>query len=182
LVWRINIALILAIIIIRTINKKEKGMHEQFFNLLKKDHQEVMDFLDQIQDLSDHSFKKREDLFNQMKEELVPHLRAEEKAFYAVLLQNKEAKEGTMEGMEEHHAAELILTELTRMSPEEEYWPAKLSVFKELVSHHIEEEESKIFQVAREVIDEDKMNSIMEKFQAEKEKVRKTEAVKAQAK
>jgi hypothetical protein len=54
-------------------------MHEQLFEQLKKDHQEVMALLEQIEELSERSFKKREDLFNQMKEELVPHLKAEKK-------------------------------------------------------------------------------------------------------
>jgi len=157
-------------------------MHEQLFEQLKKDHQEVMDLLDQIEESSERNFKKREDLFNQMKEELLPHIKAEEKAFYVVLLQNKQAKKDTMEGMEEHHVAELVLAELTKMSPEEEYWPPKLSVFKEILHHHIQEEEGKIFQTAQEVISEDKIATIIEKFQEEKEKMKKKLPARAHAK
>lgn len=147
-------------------------MYNDLFNLLKKDHQEVMDLLDQIKELSERSYKKREDLFGQMKQELVPHLRAEEKAFYSILKQDEKSKEDAMEAMEEHHAAELVMAELDKMSTQEEFWPAKLSVFKEMVSHHIEEEESKIFQDAREIIDEDQMRTIVENFEKEKEKIK----------
>ncbi len=147
-------------------------MHQDFFKLLKKDHQEVMDFLDQMKELTDREFKKREDLFMQMKQELVPHLRAEEKAFYQVLRQNNEAKEDAMEAMEEHHAAELVMMELDKMSKQEEFWHAKLTVFQELVKHHIEEEESKVFKDAEEVLSEDQITTIMENFQKEKERIK----------
>ena len=89
-------------------------MHNDFYNLLKKDHQEVMGMLNQMKELSEKDYKKRETLLKQMKQELVPHLRAEEKAFYSILRQNEEAKEDAMEAMEEHHAAELILRELEK--------------------------------------------------------------------
>ena len=124
-------------------------MHSDFYNLLKKDHQEVMGMLNQMKELSEKDYKKRETLLKQMKQELVPHLRAEEKAFYSILRQNEEAKEDAMEAMEEHHAAELILRELEKMSPQEEFWPAKLSVFKEMINHHIEEEEGRILKLPR---------------------------------
>ena len=68
-------------------------MHQDLFELLKKDHRELMEILDQLKETSDRSSKKREDLFMQLKQEIVPHMRAEEKAFYSVLLKNNEAKD-----------------------------------------------------------------------------------------
>lgn len=147
-------------------------MHDDLFNLLKKDHQEVMGLLEKIKGLSDREPQKRSELFNQVKMEIVPHMKAEEKAFYPVLLKDKKSKEDAMEGMEEHHAAEMVLNELIRMSPQEEFWPAKLSVFKEMVQHHIQEEEGTIFKHAREVIPHDQMSQIVENFEKEKEKVK----------
>lgn len=156
-------------------------MHEEFFKLLKKDHAEVMSLLDEMKELSERDFKKREKLFTQMKEELVPHLRAEEKAFYPVLRQNKETKEDALEAMEEHHAAELILLELDKMSKQEEFWSAKLSVFSEMISHHIEEEEGKISQDAQKSVSEDTMQTVMDNFQKEKERVKEQSATRSQS-
>ena len=147
-------------------------MHQDLFELLKKDHRELMEILDQLKETSDRSSKKREDLFMQLKQEIVPHMRAEEKAFYSVLLKSNEAKENAMEAMEEHHAAELVMNELDKMSKQEEFWHAKLSVFKEIIEHHIEEEEGTVFQDAEQVISENQMETILENFKSEKERVK----------
>ena len=58
------------------------------------------------------------------------------------------------------------------MNKGEEQWSAKLSVLKELVDHHIEEEESKIFHDADEVLDQKQFDQISAKFHDEKEKIR----------
>ncbi len=147
-------------------------MHQDLFELIKKDHRELGEILNQLEETSDRSFKKREDLFMQLKQEIVPHMRAEEKAFYSVLQKSNEAKEDAMEAMEEHHAAELVMNELDKMSKQEEFWHAKLSVFKEIIEHHIEEEEGKVFQDAEQVISENQMETILENFKSEKERVK----------
>lgn len=147
-------------------------MHQDLFELIKKDHRELEEILNQLKETSDRSFKKREDLFMQLKQEIVPHMRAEEKAFYSVLQKSNEAKEDAMEAMEEHHAAELVMNELDKMSKQEEFWHAKLSVFKEIIEHHIEEEEGKVFQDTEQVISENQMETILENFKSEKERVK----------
>jgi hemerythrin-like domain-containing protein len=147
-------------------------MHQDLFELLKKDHRELMEMLDQLKETTDRASKKREELFMQMKQEIVPHMRAEEKAFYSVLQKNEEAKEDAMEAIEEHHAAESVMGELDKMPKQEEFWHAKLSVFKEMIKHHIEEEEGKVFKDAEKVISEDQMKKILENFKNEKERIK----------
>ena len=117
----------------------------QFFQMLKKDHEEVKGILGLLKDAKESESKKREELFRKLREELVPHMKAEEITFYPPLLAKKEARDDAMEGMEEHHVSEMVLKELEKMSKGEEQWGAKMSVLKELVEHHIKEEESKIF-------------------------------------
>ena len=58
------------------------------------------------------------------------------------------------------------------MDPKEEYWPAKFSVFKEMVEHHIEEEEGTIFRVAEEVIPHEQLETIAEEFEQAKDKIK----------
>jgi hypothetical protein len=108
----------------------------------------------------------------QLKSALVPHLRAEEKAFYSVLRQNSESKMDAMEAMEEHHIAEVSMTELEKMPKDEEYWAPKLMVFRELLNHHIKDAEDKIFTDAKKLISEDQMRDIMSNFNTEKEKAK----------
>jgi hemerythrin-like domain-containing protein len=130
---------------------------------------QVKDMLKKMKDMPDSDYTSREKMFSQMKSALVPHMRAEEKAFYPILRKNKESKMDAMEALEEHHIAEVSLMELDKMSKEEEFWAPKLSVFTELIDHHVKEEESKVFKDARDVISNDQMQELMQNFQDEKE-------------
>ena len=142
-----------------------------FFQMLKKDHVEVKGLLGQLTETKES--KKREELFLKLREELVPHMKAEEITFYLPLLAKKEAREEAMEGMEEHHLSDLVLKELEKMPKGEDQWGAKMGVFKELVEHHIEDEESKVFKSAEKALDHDEIQAIMKKFEQQKQKIKK---------
>lgn len=144
----------------------------EFFQMLKKDHVEQKEILGQLTETKEA--KKREELFKKLKEELVPHIKAEESTFYPPLLAKKEAREIALEGLEEHHVSELIQKELEMMPKGEEQWGAKMSVFKELVEHHIKDEENKVFKSAEKALDSDEFKAIMKKFDQEKQKIKKT--------
>jgi len=146
-------------------------MHDDFFNTIHQDHVEVRGIISQLKSASD---AERESLFKRLKSEILPHMKAEESAFYPPLEQNSESHEDALEAFEEHHAAELFLTELDKMPKQGDKWKAKLSVFSEIVEHHIEEEEEKIFKDAEKVLSHDKIDEVSHGFQEEKQKVKKT--------
>ena len=144
----------------------------KFFQMLKKDHVEVKGMLGQL--IETKESKKRDELFQKLKEELVPHMKAEEITFYQPLLAKKEAREDALEGVEEHHVSEMVFKELEKTPKGEDRWGAKMSVFKELLEHHIQDEESKVFKSAEKALDNDEIQNIMEKFDKEKQKIKKT--------
>lgn len=144
----------------------------EFFQMLKKDHVEVKGILAQFKETKDS--KKREELFQKLKQELVPHMKAEESAFYQPLLAKKEAHEDALEGVEEHHVSDMVFKELETMPKGDDHWGAKMSVFKELVEHHVKEEEGKIFKSAEKALNPDEIENIMKKFDQEKQKIKKT--------
>jgi iron-sulfur cluster repair protein YtfE (RIC family) len=149
-------------------------MENEFFKMLKKDHEEQKAILAQLEKTKESAPKKREKLFQKLREELVPHIKAEESLFYPPLLEKKEAREDAMEGLEEHHVNDMVLKELETMSKGEEQWGAKMAVFKELAEHHIKDEESKVFKSAKKALDRDEIQNIMKKFDQEKQKFKKT--------
>ena len=57
----------------------------QFFQMLKKDHAELKEILGQLEETKESAPKKREQLFQKLREELVPHMKAEESTFYPSL-------------------------------------------------------------------------------------------------
>ena len=142
----------------------------EFFQILKKDHKELKGILAQLEETGNKS-KKRDELFQKVKEELVPHMKAEEITFYPPLLAaKKDAREVALEGVEEHHVSEMVFKELEKMPKDQDQWAAKLSVFKELLEHHIKEEEGTIFKTAEKVLSQTKLQNILKQFVEEKRK------------
>jgi len=146
----------------------------EFFQMLKDDHKEVKGILGQLKETKDNESKKRDELFQKLTEELIPHMKAEEMTFYQPLLAKKEAREDALEGVEEHHVSEMVFKELAKMPKGQDQWAAKLGVFKELVEHHIKEEEGAIFKTAEKVLSQDKFQSIMKQFAEEKQKFKES--------
>ena len=149
-------------------------MHNEFFQMLTEDHVAVKGLLGQLTSTKKSAPKKREELFQKLRTELVPHMKAEESTFYPPLMAKKEAREDAMEGVEEHHVSEMVLKELETMQKGEEQWGAKMSVFKELVEHHIKDEQNKVFKSAEKALSTEEFQKIMKQFEQEKQKIKKS--------
>ena len=81
------------------------------------------------------------------------HELLEEQLLYPALAPHREARAIVLEGTQEHHVADVLLKELHRMRKNDERWGAKLKVLQESIEHHIEEEERRMFPIARGVLD-----------------------------
>ncbi len=139
------------------------------YQILKQEHDEVQDMLDQ-QIKKKKSGKAEDHVMKEIQQQLSIHLNGEEKLFYPLLTKNDESKENAFEAFEEHHVARQTLNELMKMSQTDERWLAKLKVLKELVDHHVQEEETSLFKLAKKVISSDQAKEIGQKYQQEKEK------------
>ncbi len=121
------------------------------YDELKKDHDQVQEMLTRIEGMSARTSTSKVKLFEEMKAALTAHVRAEEKVFYDAIKQEKSAHNSVLEGYEEHHVADLLMREISRLPPSDEKWTAKFTVLKENVEHHVEEEESEIWAKARQI-------------------------------
>jgi Hemerythrin HHE cation binding domain len=140
---------------------------------LKQEHDEVKDLLKNLSDAE--TTAQRRNLVQKIKAALVPHTKAEEKVVYdaVIALRDKDAQTNGHEGYLEHEWAAKTLQRLAAItnaaSPEHK---AAGKVLKELVEHHIEEEERNVWADVKEHFsDEDrkKMNVV---FLAAKQRVR----------
>ncbi len=145
-------------------------MANAFLNHLKKEHKEVQEIFEKLEKKKGN----KEELFKKLKKEFLPHLIAEEKVFYPALLEKEGAREDTLESYEEHHVASRVFKELEEMSQDDERWQAKLKVLKEIVDHHIKEEETNLFKVAEKELKKDEFPAIMEKFEKQSEKFKES--------
>ncbi|MGE5293849.1 MAG: hemerythrin domain-containing protein, partial [Solirubrobacterales bacterium] len=73
-------------------------------------------------------------------------------------------KEIAFEAIEEHRAAKMVLSDLHEAAVDDPRWAARCKVLKELVEHHIEEEESDVFEAARQVFDEERASMAAKRF------------------
>lgn len=134
----------------------------KLFNSLKKDHRTVEGLFKQIEKASE---KKRTRLFEELKTELIAHSKGEEGALYPAIQENEKTEDLARESVEEHHVVDLLLEELTDLSSDDEQWMAKLTVLKEVVQHHVEEEEKEMFKKAGKILDKDRQEEIAERIE-----------------
>jgi hemerythrin-like domain-containing protein len=86
---------------------------------------------------------------------LAAHMAIEQEIFYPRI---KEAESDLInESYEEHAVAELALKRLLMTDQEEESFQARVTTLKELIQHHVEEEENELFPKVEKAIDEDEL-------------------------
>jgi len=136
--------------------------------LLKADHDKVKDLLSELDDTTERAVKTRPELFEKVKRELTIHETLEEEIVYPAFAAQAKLKDIVLEGYEEHHVVDLVMREIDGVSPEDEKWGAKLSVMKENVEHHIEEEEGTMFKQARQLFDQSELEALGRRLEARK--------------
>ena len=138
------------------------------FNLLKSDHEKVAGILTSIEETTERAAKGREELFARLKQELDLHAKIEEEIFYPALEDSEETREVTLEAYEEHRLVKQLLAELEVEPKDTEEWTAKFTVLKENIEHHVEEEEGEMFKKARQILNEDEIETLGDRLQAAK--------------
>jgi hemerythrin-like domain-containing protein len=150
-----------------TANRQQRTARRQImdiFDVLTSDHDKVKKILEQMEETSARAGKKRETLLENLNTNLLPHMYAEEQYFYQILLDESSDQEVAYEALEEHRAAKAVLKDLEDAPSDDPRWGARLKVLKELIEHHIEEEESTVFDTARSILDEDRAVEVAKRF------------------
>jgi hemerythrin superfamily protein len=138
------------------------------FKLLKQDHKEVQQLFKKIEDSSDGAIKTREKTYKELAKELAVHASLEERLVYPRLREIEALEDTVKEGIEEHHVAEQLMEEIAKMSASDEQWMAKVTVLKEMIEHHVEEEEKELFPKAMKALEKDEIEELGEIVAEEK--------------
>ena len=137
--------------------------------LLKEDHDKIKKIMSHIEGTTERGVKTREEFFTKMKHELVVHEAIEEEILYPALKEHPKAKDLVLEAYEEHNVVDMVMQEIEGVPYEDETWGAKLTVMKENVEHHIEEEESEMFKQAKQVFSKEELDQLGDRMQARKQ-------------
>ena len=119
--------------------------------LLKQDHKEIRKLFRDFQNAGDGAKKQKEQLVKRIIELLTIHTYVENEVMYPRVRELlPELEDDVLESYEEHHVADVLVSELSAMKPTDERFDAKTTVLIESVTHHIEEEEEEWFPKVRE--------------------------------
>lgn len=135
--------------------------------LLKNDHEKVKDLLGQLVESSDRAIQTRRELLEKIANELSVHTKIEEDVLYPAFRDAGKHEEKKMyhEAVEEHRAVEaLVLPDLQKTEPGSDQFAGRAKVLKELVEHHVEEEEEDMFPRAQDLFSAEQLSSMGEKM------------------
>ncbi|WP_201190169.1 hemerythrin domain-containing protein [Pseudomonas fluorescens] len=142
-------------------------------DLLKADHEKVKAILTQLSESTDRALKKRSDLLGKLEMEISIHTRLEEEILYPAFKEagGKEQDVMYFEAKEEHRTVDsLVLPDLKQTDPGTPEFAGRVKVVKELLEHHIEEEETEMFPQAKKLLGKAKLDELgqqMEKMKAD---------------
>jgi hemerythrin superfamily protein len=147
-------------------------MNMDIRELLRQDHHEVLQMAQQISQTDDTVEAKK--LFEQMREAVVKHARAEERILYPALEDSGDDEAGEMarEAAVEHELVDLLFERMMKMRTASDNWKARASVVKELLEHHIEEEQKDVFQKLGELFEEEELEQMGDHFESYKGRFR----------
>lgn len=145
-------------------------------DLLKADHERVKAILAQLSESTSRGIKKRTDLLAKLEMEISIHTRLEEEILYPAYKEagGKEQAEMYYEAKEEHRTVDsLVLPDLKTTDPSTPEFAGRVKVVKELLEHHIEEEETEMFPQAKKLLGKATLDSLGEQMEAMKAQYKK---------
>lgn len=138
---------------------------------LEAEHDQVQELLEKL--TKSESAAEQKSLVAQVKKALVPHTKAEEQVVYDAVaaLNDKKAQMDGAEGYTEHALASATLKQLESLTANTSDFKAHAKVLKELVNHHIQEEESNVWSDVKKNFSDEQRARMNRDFLAAKKRV-----------
>lgn len=143
--------------------------------MLKEDHDKVKKLLKDLTDTATKDERKREQLLEKIEQELLVHTQLEEEIFYPAFRAAGDGKHEVMffEAVEEHRAVEkLVLPDLKKTKPASEKFSGRAKVLKELVEHHMQEEENEMFPMSEKMMEAEALDELGKQMRQRKKELK----------
>lgn len=144
-------------------------------DLLIQDHKLVKKLLEELSTTTERAVKKRAELLHRIEQELQIHTALEEDILYPAIKQAGGKEEAKMyyEAKEEHRTVDsLVLPDLLHTETGTVEFTGRVKVMKELLEHHIEEEEGELFPTARKLLGKDTLEELGHAMEMQKKMLR----------
>jgi len=118
---------------------RARGKRSDAIALLKADHRQVETWFAQF--AKSKSKQKKQQLATLICDALTVHTTIEEEIFYPAFIEATGDKDTHHEAVVEHAGAKKLIEDIESMSPDDDYFDAKVTVLSEMIKHHVKEEE-----------------------------------------
>jgi hypothetical protein len=148
--------------------KDSQQTERSIFNVLTREHREMSHLMQQIERSVNvgGDAAERAELFSRLRSALVAHGEAEDRVVYAYFAISPRMEPKALQAREEHRLIEHMFDDMEAIDVCDTRWYAKFCVLRELFEHHVEDEESEQFKIAKRVMDEDESARLAEAFLA----------------
>lgn len=138
--------------------------------LLKQDHGNVESLFKRYEALAaseDASPVEKREIVEKVITQLSIHAELEEQLLYPAMRERMDDPDDVLEGIEEHHVAKVLLSELDKLPATSERFDAKMAVLTEAIRHHVgeEEEDGGLFDQARKAFKGTELDEIGERME-----------------
>jgi len=146
-------------------------MAKNAVDLLIEDHDRLKSLFKKLEEVPEDQQSEREQLLAKIEKEVQIHTDLEEEIFYPAFQKATEDHDDEMmvfEAKEEHEVVDMELPRVKRTDSSTIQFEARAKVLRELITHHLEEEEKEMFPRAKKLLTDD----ILEELAQEMEKRR----------
>jgi iron-sulfur cluster repair protein YtfE (RIC family) len=126
----------------------------QATQLLSKQHRKVEAIFGKLEKEPPNA----EELVEALANDLAGHMTIEQEIFYPAI--QEVDRDLVLESYEEHALAEVALKRLMAVDPENESWKARVVALKELIEHHVKEEEDELFPQVEKALGEERSSEL----------------------
>lgn len=138
--------------------------------LIKSDHRQIETLISEIQ--KNDNPQKLYECFNELYNALSLLAEAEKQTFYpAVRRCQEDTKELIDVACKEHNQAKQMLEHLESLSPTSAEFNQKIAELKQVIQHHVQEEESEVFSQVSEYMSQEEREQLGGEFAAVKSKL-----------
>ncbi|HEX3835583.1 MAG TPA: hemerythrin domain-containing protein [Steroidobacteraceae bacterium] len=159
--------------VLKAVGVQPQEAEQDLLDTLKAEHDEVKGLLEDLQNAD--TAPQRNALVQQIRQALIPHTKAEEKVLYAAItaLKDKDAQVDGHEGYIEHDLAAKTLQKLAAIAnAKSSEHKAAAKVLKELIEHHIQEEERNVWGDARKYFSDEDRIAMNRRYRAAQARVK----------
>jgi hemerythrin-like domain-containing protein len=157
----------------RSTLRKSTAVGPDAIALLIKDHRKVRSLLQSLDATTERATSRRESLLDEIRAEVKLHTQLEEEIFYPAYRDAARKSDGHLyyEALEEHHLVDIVLPKLKSTKAATAEFGARAKVLRDLIEHHAEEEETKMFPKARKAMGSARLRAIGKQIQERKQEL-----------